>query len=352
MSIFISGIQQVGIGVADAEKAWAWYRQNLGLDIPVFKDHAAAKLMTRYTGNEVRNRYAILAINIQGGGGAEIWQYTDRIPQQPDFRILLGDLGIFAIKIKCKNINETYQLFQSRKLNVLGTIAQTPAGNPHFYLQDPFGNVIEIVEAAYWFKQNRCLTGGIEGCVIGVADMETSMAFYRDILGYDTVLHDSLGKFADLEALAGGNQACRRVLLTHSQGRQGNFSRLLGASVLELVQVADRLPRKMYENRFWGDLGFIHLCFDISGMKNLEHHCAKVGYPFTVNSADTFDMGEAGGHFAYIEAPEGTLIEFVETHKVPIIKKIGWYFNLKKRINGKPLPNWMVKALALGRVRD
>jgi len=34
-------------------------------------------------------------------------------------------------------------------------------------------------------------------------------------------------------------------------------------------------------------------------------------------------MGEASGHFAYVEDPDGTLIEFVETHKIPIIKKLG-----------------------------
>ena len=51
----------------------------------------------------------------------------------------------------------------------------------------------------------------------------------------------------------------------------------------------------------------------------------------SVDIDNSFDMGEAAGRFSYIEDPYGTLIEFVETHKVPIIKKIGWYINLKKR---------------------
>ena len=38
----------------------------------------------------------------------------------------------------------------------------------------------------------------------------------------------------------------------------------------------------------------------------------------------------AGG-FVYIEVPDGTLIEFVETHKIPVMKKLGWYLNLRKR---------------------
>ena len=42
----------------------------------------------------------------------------------------------------------------------------------------------------------------------------------------------------------------------------------------------------------------------------------------------------------------------VETHRVPIFEKLGWFLNLKKREHGKPLPNWLVNALSLNRVKD
>ena len=111
-----------------------------------------------------------------------------------------------------------------------------------------------------------------------------------------------------------------------------------------------------FEDRFWGDLGFIHLCYDIQGMHALRAGCAERGFPFTVDSAsnlgESFDMGEAAGHFSYIEDPDGTLIEFVETHKVPIIKKFGWYLDLRKRNPEKFLPNFIIKALGMNRVKD
>jgi hypothetical protein len=62
-------------------------------------------------------------------------------------------------------------------------------------------------------------------------------------------------------------------------------------------------------------------------------------------------MGEAAGHFTYIEDPDGTLIEFVETHKVPVLKKFGLYLNMKKRDPRKPLPKWMLSALGLNKVK-
>jgi hypothetical protein len=87
-------------------------------------------------------------------------------------------------------------------------------------------------------------------------------------------------------------------------------------------------------------------------MNALKKTCENAGYPFTVDSSNSFDMGEAAGHFTYIEDPDGALIEFVETHKVPVVKKIGWYLNLKNRNPKAYLPNWMVKAMSFNRVKD
>jgi len=63
-------------------------------------------------------------------------------------------------------------------------------------------------------------------------------------------------------------------------------------------------------------------------------------------------MGEAAGRFSYIEDPDGTLIEFVQAHKLPVMKKFGWYINLKKRKHQKPLPNWILNCMSFSRVKD
>ena len=86
-------------------------------------------------------------------------------------------------------------------------------------------------------------------------------------------------------------------------------------------------------------------------MEALKQECEAAGFPFTVDSGDTFDMGEAGGRFSYVEDPDGAWVEFVETHKVPVMKKIGWYINLKKRDPEKSLPRWMLKAMGMNRVK-
>jgi hypothetical protein len=120
-----------------------------------------------------------------------------------------------------------------------------------------------------------------------------------------------------------------------------------------LVEAIDETGKMIYEDRIWGDPGFIHLCFDVNGIDDLRETASKLGFPFTVDSArsmKSFDMGEAAGSFAYIQAPEGTLIEFVETHKIPLVKKIGWYLNIDKH-GSKPLSRWIFRLFGVMRVK-
>jgi catechol 2,3-dioxygenase-like lactoylglutathione lyase family enzyme len=234
-------------------------------------------------------------------------------------------------------------------VKVLGEISQNPAGKKHFFLEDPFGNLFEIIEDDDWFARGLKHTGGPIGMIIGVTDMERSIRFYSEILGYDEMLYRGEGNFADLSVLPGGDSKMNRAILTHSQPRVGPFSELFGRSYIELIQVPGYQPRKIFENRYWGDLGFIHLCFDIRNMPALKTKCEAAGHPFTVDGGAGFEMGEAAGHFTYIEDPDGALIEFVETRKIPIMKKMGWYLDLSKRAPEKPLPHWMLKALRFNR---
>ena len=355
----ISGIQQIGIGVEKLETAWKYYIDVFNMDIRILEDDTVAELMLPYTGNKPQKRHAAIAINMQGGGGFEIWQYSERKPKTIGFDINFGDLGIFAAKIKSRNVNLTFETFSKNpKIQMLGGIKKSIYNRATFFMKDPFGNVFQVVHEDDIFIDEKRSSGGPIGAIIGVSDIDKALSVYRDILGYDEMVVDVTGKFDDLEFINAGEQNYRRVLLTHSQPRIGGFSKMFGRSFVELVQALDREPRKIYENRFWGDPGFIHLCFDVRNMEALKNKCLSLGYPFTVDSSvkhndvNSFDMGEAAGHFTYIEDPDGNLIEFVETHKIPLVKKLGINLNMRKRNPEKPLPTWMLKFLKYGRVKS
>ncbi|PQJ77529.1 VOC family protein [Polaribacter glomeratus] len=347
----IYGIQQIGIGVENADVAFKWYATILGADALIFDDYNEATYMAKYMGGKSRKKRALLAMNLQGGAGYEIWQYADRKPSKPTHEFKIGDLGINFPCLKTRNIEKTYDRLQNLQQNIISKIVVEPDLSKCFYIKDPFNNILKIKEFSSFYTNNKGELGGVFSAVLGVSNIENSLKLYADILGYDNVIYDKTACFDDLSALNNGDKKFRRILLSHSKERVGGFSKLLGNSQIELIQAIENTPNKIFENRFWGDLGYIHLCFDISNMKILVEECKEKKLPFQVLSAPSFDMGDANGHWGYIEDADGTLIEFIETHKVPLIKKLGIYINLKNRNPKKSLPNWMLKGMSLKRVK-
>ena len=344
----ISGIQQIGVGTTDFRKSWNWYIDMFGVDVKILEDDTVAERMLPYTGGKPQQRHACIAVNLQGGGGFEIWQYSKRKPEPCPFTIAVGDLGVFAAKLNCCDVKAFHKLMSAKWQDC--TAPETlPDGTLCFYVKDLFGNIFQIIENKRVFINQGKLTGGMAGAVIGVSDMEASVKFYSEVLGYDTLLSDTVGIFSPNDPMPESDRKCRRVILK-AQKRKGAFAELFGESTIELVQALERTPRKIYEGRYWGDPGFIQVCFDVTNMKALGEFCASKGHPFTVDSCpdgQRFDMGDASGHFTYIEDPDGTLIEFVETHKVPIIKKLGIGIDMSRRNPEKPLPKLLFRLMGL-----
>lgn len=344
----ISGIQQLGIGTEDFRASWNWYIEMFGADIKILEDDTVAERMLPYTGGVPQKRHACIAMNLQGGGGFEIWQYSERKPEKCPFTISAGDLGIFAAKLKCRDVNAFQKLMASR-WKECSEVETLPDGTPCFYVKDPWGNLFQLVERKDVYINENKLTGGMAGAVIGVSDMAASIRFYSEVLGYSIIRSDSTGPFSSSGIIPEADSRFRRVILA-SPKRKGALADLLGDSTIELVQALERTPRKIYEGRFWGDPGFIQVCFDVTNMKELGKFCAGKGHPFTVDSCpkgEVFDMGEASGHFTYIEDPDGTLIEFVETHKIPVAKKFGLFIDMKKRNPEKKLPKFLFRMMGL-----
>lgn len=355
MGYQIGGIQQVGIGVENLEESWKWYIDKFGMDCRIFDDDSEAKIMTRYTGGSPARRRAILVLNLQSGGGFELWMHKGRKPLSLEEELKLGDLGILACKMKAKNIDSAFSFFRKNEAGLLGDPIPDPSGARSFFLKDPWGNIFQIIEDQTWFMNEKKETGGSAGAIIGVSDIDKARVVYSSILGYDKVIYDETGIFNDLAQLPGGNEEFRRVLLEASKPFSGPFYKIFGQSKMELICSTGKPGMKVFRDRLWGDPGFIQLCFDVDGIDDLKDYCQSQGHPFTVDSrqvenSNSFDMGEAAGHFAYIEDYDGTLIEFVETHRLPILKKLGWYLDLRKKNEYKPLPDWVVKLLRFSRV--
>ncbi|MBQ9660662.1 MAG: VOC family protein [Bacteroidales bacterium] len=345
----ISGIQQVGVGTENFRRTWNWIIGMFGADVRILEDDTVAERMLPYTGGKPQKRHACIAVNLQGGGGFEIWQFSERRPVPCPFRPSVGDLGILAAKVKCRDVAAFHREI-SAKWKDVSPVEALPDGTPCFYVRDLYGNLFQLVERKDIYIEQNLLTGGVIGAVIGVGDMDAAMRFYGRILGFDRVLSDTTGPFSPDAFIPGAQKKCRRVVLGRTVPFTGAYTGLLGQSTLELVQGLEMTPRKMYEGRFWGDPGFIQLCFDVKNMNALKAFCAAEGHPFTVDSCpegERFDMGEASGRFCYIEDPDGTLIELVETEKIPVVGKLGWYIDMTRRDPQKSLPKFLFRMMGL-----
>ena len=351
----ISGIQQIGVGTEDFRKSWNWYIDMFGIDVKILEDDTVAERMLPYTGGKPQPRRAVLAFNPRGGGGFEVWQPKGRKVKYPERPLLLGDYGIDICKIKAKEVEKAYANLKNNGATMLSEVCVSPFGFKHFYFKDPWNNIFEVEQNDYAFIDDKNLSnGGVNGVVIGVKDMEKSIEFYGKLLDYDTIVGDVTGTFDELKNINGGNDEFRRVMLKRSKPIQGPLSDMMGDSHIELIQCRDaasHVRTGTLENRYWGDPGYIHLCFDVRNMECIKEAAEALGHPFVCDGGRDFDMGDANGHFTYVEDPNGTLIEFVETFKVPVMKKFGIYLNLGNKDDYKPLPKIMTKAMRFSKIK-
>ena len=301
MNPLVGGIQQVGIGVEDAEVAFQLYKKAFGFRVRVFDDKAAACHMTRYTGGSVHKRRAILSVNPNGGGGFEIWQYTDRTPLKPREPVGLGDRGIVAVIIRCYDLETgTAQLLATGFKQEGATWFRCPLGHL-FHLSLVGGRPYRAMPF-----------GGVDGVVLGVADLPQARTFYHSVLGipFDPIVIEL--PHAPLEGLSG----------YFRNPEKAPFSHWYGDFRIKLVQAGPQ-AENVYHNRYWGDCGFIHLCLDVVKFQMFKGDLNGNNVQMTVDSGASFKMGASAGRFGYSEDPDGSLIEWVEVHELPIIPRLG-----------------------------
>lgn len=345
----ICGVQQVGIGVRNAEEAWAWYADVLGFNTKMHEEEGISERMFPYTGEKPQSMYAAMAMNPKGGGGLEILEPRERELNYPHLAPKLGDYGVFACKIRATDIKAAYQEMKDKEVKILTDVVMNPAGEEHFFIQDPWNNIFDIEFAPYVSAKGKKNIGGVNGAIIGVSDMDRSVEFYSSVLDYDQIEYDLTESYADFSGVPGGHYKLRRVMLSRSKPLEGPFCELMGPSHIELVEriakIGAHKSHKIYEGRMWGDPGFIHLCFDVRNMEEVRNDAARYGHDFVCDSGKDSSIGDISGHFTCMEDPDGTLIRFVETSRMPLIKKLGIQLNLNKADDKKPLPGWKLKLL-------
>ena len=107
---------------------------------------------------------------------------------------------------------------------------------------------------------------GIHHTAISTADLERSIAFYRDLLGFETVMDWSWPEgTANMNATHDLEETAGRVVLLKA-----------GNAMLELFQFETPTPKPVDPDRPLSDHGITHFCIDVDDI-DLEYERLKAG---------------------------------------------------------------------------
>jgi catechol 2,3-dioxygenase-like lactoylglutathione lyase family enzyme len=118
---------------------------------------------------------------------------------------------------------------------------------------------------------------GIHHTAISTVDLDRSLAFYRDLLGFEPVLDFSWPEgTANMNATHDLEQTSGRVILLKA-----------GNAMLEIFEYATPAPRSADPSRRLCDHGITHFCIDVDDIDaeyqrlsdgGMRFHCAPVDY--------------------------------------------------------------------------
>ena len=155
---------------------------------------------------------------------------------------------------------------------------------------------------------------GVHHMAIGVRKLEPIRAFYRDVLDFTVIFSDfPTGEYPALAGIVRGPRVVFDAVL---------FAQPAGGIVLELMQMIDPTPRPVRKDTKYGDIGLAKISITVPDVELFYREMKeKVSFCFEPRSVDIPSFGPYG--FVYARDPEGNLMEFVSTPKMPVQGRFG-----------------------------
>ncbi|NOY69262.1 MAG: hypothetical protein GXP53_07180, partial [Deltaproteobacteria bacterium] len=196
------------------------------------------------------------------------------------------------------------------------------------YLLDPNGLRIQLVEDIRPGdeKPKKSEIQGVVHVGLGVSDMDRSIAFYSDNLGFDRMLFSFTGHMPEMDPVTGSAQEMKTTILERC-APVSRVASLLRPGIIKLFEVPGRKGAHIFANRRWGDIGCMEFCMDVFDLEGTINALKRKGIKPYLKPVDV-DMGSGSrGKVAYIRDPDKTIIEFVEIETVawlstPLFMKI------------------------------
>jgi catechol 2,3-dioxygenase-like lactoylglutathione lyase family enzyme len=297
----ISGVHHVAIGVKNLETMKSFYRNILGFT-EVFAEFEESEQEVM---REVVRAFRVILGGVmlrhrEGGILLELIRVIEPVPRpiRKDFRY--GDIGMAKITVAVSHLVDVYErlknkvdFFSEPKVAVISGWGEYP----FVYCKDPEGNLVELISMAKTGKKSSFK--GLCSIGISVTDLERTISFYREHLGFDTVVikqHDAFsGLVDDLTDCKGTKiRSCLMSADSHMEG------------MVELFEVSNPRGRSIPFSTIWGDFGYLQIAFSCNNIQGMVSRSESAGMEFLC-SPKTKDEGE----FVYAKDPDGIPIEFL-----------------------------------------
>jgi len=151
---------------------------------------------------------------------------------------------------------------------------------------------------------------GIHHTAISTPDLERSVRFYRDVLGFQEIFTSGWNQGAETaDKITGLRDSSARLVMLKA-----------GNACIEIFQYANPQARPGDPNRPACDHGITHLCLDVGDIESEYERLNKAGMVF---HCPPQDMG--GVSATYGRDPDGNIVELLEVKDLenPIALKIG-----------------------------
>ena len=153
---------------------------------------------------------------------------------------------------------------------------------------------------------------GVNYVGIGVSDMDRSLKFYGELLGFTEVMFDYTGSLPGMEKVTGKPETKARVVMLKNQNTGP-----LGLGMIKLVHLLapDKPePCTVGDTTIWGDIGIAEVCFNVRpSVEKVFAQLMEKGLKVCVTPASSpFPPYDTVAHYAYLRDPDNGLLEFVD----------------------------------------
>lgn len=310
----INGVDHIGIGVKNIDNALKFYKDFLGFKNVIFDYTGKLPGMDQVVGkHDIDARIVMLAsenVSPVAQGMIKLVQLLPPSkPNRPKTKYEWGSICIAEVCMNVKNIEEVYKLATVEK-GYEPVLPPTyalcpPAGEEckFAYIRDLEGILIEFIE---WHMYKEF--GGtprieaVNHIGIGVRDMDKSMSFYKDILGFK---EEVIGYTAKMDLMAPMLPSPTptmkvKIITNHYKGAW-----IEAYQYVKPYEPSIAIPR-------WGDIGHMEFAINVSNIEKAYEQLQKKGVHF-ISPPQTVDLPPSGEwKYVYMVDPDGFLVSLVE----------------------------------------